>query len=269
MAQPSEDDDLANELLALAGQPLESDQLAPAAGAEGRDGKEQHPQQQKEGEPKQPQGEKKRSRGKKATYSDSDDENFSETSDELMNELQQHKRKKGVGHDDEDEDNDGEDDTFENPYPLENKYIDVEDRAKLLALPEVEREQALYEREEEIQKLEEKRDLAQRLKEQRKRQVSALKSPNRRSGRGEIKTGMGGNKMSQLEKLKRRKTGLKSANAKRGAHRGEDNLSSELSEEEDDDDEEEEEGGEEMGRTNKGASNVWAMYVLKITCLMS
>ena len=251
MAQPSEDDDLANELLALAGQPLESDQLAPAAGVEGSNGKEQQPQQQKGGEPKQPQGKKKRSRAKKATYSDSDDDNFSETSDELMNELQQQKRKKGVGHDDDDDDDDvGDEDTFENPYPLENKYIDVEDRAKLLALPEVEREQVLYEREEEIQKLEEKRDLAQRLKEQRKRQAAALKSPNRRSGRGEVKTGMGGNKMSQLEKLKRRKTGLKSATAKRGAQRGEDNSSSELSEEE-------EEEEEEMAQMEKSASNVW------------
>lgn len=55
-------------------------------------------------------------------------------------------------------------------YPLEGKYKNEEDRSKLLAMSEIERESILYEREEEVAKLQEKLRLAQRLQEQQERE---------------------------------------------------------------------------------------------------
>jgi len=49
---------------------------------------------------------------------------------------------------------------FENPYPLEGKYKDEEDREMLLNMTEIEREQVLFSRAEEMQRFKEKRDLA-------------------------------------------------------------------------------------------------------------
>jgi len=52
-----------------------------------------------------------------------------------------------------------------NPYPLEGQYRDAADRARLDALPEIEREEILYERAQEMQRYEERRYLAQRRKQ--------------------------------------------------------------------------------------------------------
>ncbi|KAF8502950.1 plus-3-domain-containing protein [Hysterangium stoloniferum] len=50
-----------------------------------------------------------------------------------------------------------------NPYPLEGKYKDAEDRARLLEMPEIERESVLAQRLEEIQRLQEGMNLDRML----------------------------------------------------------------------------------------------------------
>jgi len=53
-----------------------------------------------------------------------------------------------------------------NPYPLEGKYINEEDRARLLQMSEIEREEALASRQEEIQRLQDKLNLDLMIKSQ-------------------------------------------------------------------------------------------------------
>ncbi|KAH8833737.1 hypothetical protein DL96DRAFT_458849 [Flagelloscypha sp. PMI_526] len=57
----------------------------------------------------------------------------------------------------EDEALESEDDM--NPYPLEGKYKDEEDREHLLEMPEIEREQILADRAEELQKIEDRKEI--------------------------------------------------------------------------------------------------------------
>ncbi|OSX56775.1 hypothetical protein POSPLADRAFT_1062251 [Postia placenta MAD-698-R-SB12] len=59
-----------------------------------------------------------------------------------------------------------EEDAEANPYPLEGKYVDELDRQRLLELPEIEREDILAERQEEMQRIQDKRNLDQMLKAQ-------------------------------------------------------------------------------------------------------
>ncbi|KAI0251556.1 hypothetical protein BJV78DRAFT_1282408 [Lactifluus subvellereus] len=60
-----------------------------------------------------------------------------------------------------------EDDVQENPYPLEGKYIDEYDRQRLLEMPEIEREEVIAQRLEELQRITDKRNLDQMLKAQK------------------------------------------------------------------------------------------------------
>ncbi|KAI0294711.1 hypothetical protein B0F90DRAFT_1820998 [Multifurca ochricompacta] len=55
----------------------------------------------------------------------------------------------------------------ENPYPFEGKYIDEYDRQRLLEMPEIEREEVLAQRLEELQRITDKRNLDQMLKAQK------------------------------------------------------------------------------------------------------
>ncbi|KAI5120538.1 hypothetical protein M0805_004546 [Coniferiporia weirii] len=54
-----------------------------------------------------------------------------------------------------------------NPYPLEGKFVDETDRLRLMQLPEIERENILAQRQEEIQRVVDKRNLDQMLRLQR------------------------------------------------------------------------------------------------------
>lgn len=80
------------------------------------------------------------------------------------------KRRKASSSDDEDSDAEQpeseEEDAEANPYPLEGKYVDEADRQRLLELPEIEREDILAERQEEMQRIQDKRNLDQMLKAQ-------------------------------------------------------------------------------------------------------
>ncbi|KAI0061235.1 hypothetical protein BV25DRAFT_1917187 [Artomyces pyxidatus] len=60
-----------------------------------------------------------------------------------------------------------EEDTTTNPYPLEGKYVDEADRHRLMELPEIEREEVLAQRLEEMQRIQDKRNLDQMLKAQK------------------------------------------------------------------------------------------------------
>ncbi|KAF8266895.1 hypothetical protein EI94DRAFT_1802384 [Lactarius quietus] len=76
------------------------------------------------------------------------------------------KRRKGAGEMDT-SDADGPESEEENPYPLEGKYIDELDRQRLLEMPEVEREELLSQRQDELQRITDKRNLDQMLKAQK------------------------------------------------------------------------------------------------------
>jgi RNA polymerase-associated protein RTF1 len=91
-----------------------------------------------------------------------------------------------------------DEDTFENPYPLEGKYKNEEDRQLLLNMTEIEREDVLYQRSEEVQRLKEKRDLAALVRSQ-------IKDQPRRSGReGQLRSEKAG-KRDELSELKKRR----------------------------------------------------------------
>lgn len=54
-----------------------------------------------------------------------------------------------------------------NPYPLEGKYKDEQDREELEAMDEIKREEILFERSQEMDKFKERQYLQQRMKTQR------------------------------------------------------------------------------------------------------
>ncbi|KAI9456073.1 plus-3-domain-containing protein [Russula earlei] len=60
-----------------------------------------------------------------------------------------------------------EDDVEENPYPLDGKFIDEYDRQRLLEMPEIEREELIAQRLEELQRITDKRNLDQMVKAQK------------------------------------------------------------------------------------------------------
>ncbi|KAG2007226.1 hypothetical protein CC2G_014939 [Coprinopsis cinerea AmutBmut pab1-1] len=60
-----------------------------------------------------------------------------------------------------------EEDEASDPYPYEGQYVDEEDKQRLLAMPEIKREEILAERIEEKQRLQEKQVLAQMVRQQR------------------------------------------------------------------------------------------------------
>ena len=91
-----------------------------------------------------------------------------------------------------------DEDTFENPYPLENKYKDEADRERLLNMTEIEREEVLFQRGEELQRIKEKRDLAALVRAQ-------VKDQPRRSGReGQLRSEKAG-KRDELSELRKRR----------------------------------------------------------------
>ncbi|KAN0133045.1 plus-3 domain containing protein [Lactarius tabidus] len=77
------------------------------------------------------------------------------------------KRRKAAGDMDSTSDADGPESEEENPYPLDGKYTDELDRQRLLEMPEIEREELLAQRQEELQRITDKRNLDQMLKAQK------------------------------------------------------------------------------------------------------
>ncbi|KTW25871.1 hypothetical protein T552_03145 [Pneumocystis carinii B80] len=90
------------------------------------------------------------------------------------------------------------------PYVLEGKFKDEEDRKRIMDMNEVERESILYEREEETQKLQEKKELAKRLRQEKlsvKKELKIRQSTRETKGKGEETT----SKRDKLIELKRKR----------------------------------------------------------------
>ncbi|GBE89807.1 RNA polymerase-associated protein [Sparassis crispa] len=71
-----------------------------------------------------------------------------------------------VDSDSDSEEPESEEEDQTNPYPLEGKYIDDADRQRLMQMSEIEREELLAQRQEEMQRIQDKRNLDQMLKAQ-------------------------------------------------------------------------------------------------------
>ncbi|CAN6675045.1 RNA polymerase-associated protein Rtf1p [Trichomonascus vanleenenianus] len=144
------------------------------------------------------------------------------------------------------EDEEDNEPAIKNPYPLEGKYTDEDDRDRLLALPEIERENILYERSQEMEKYRQREYLAQRAK-QRKKQEEALKRKSTRA-RDASTTGK---KSSQLSELKKRREEKQSRSKRReqGLDVGYEHESSESEEEEEAGGSEYEEGAVEWAES--------------------
>lgn len=99
--------------------------------------------------------------------------------------------------DDEDEDED-EGDEEGDPYPLESKYRDEKDKAVLMAMDEMKREEILYERMQEREKFRERKYLALRAK-QTKVEKKAL---TRGAGSKSLRT----SRLSELKKQREKKS---------------------------------------------------------------
>lgn len=91
-----------------------------------------------------------------------------------------------------------------NPYPLEGKYKDEFDREKLLSMSEIEREEVLAQRLEEMQRIQDKRNLDQMLRAQRNggadADAVARAAKRQHTGRGATKE-----KSRKLDELKARR----------------------------------------------------------------
>ncbi|KAK9325725.1 hypothetical protein V1517DRAFT_145785 [Lipomyces orientalis] len=101
------------------------------------------------------------------------------------------------------EDENDLDETFINPYPLQGKYKNKEDMNWLETLGEFEREQILFERSQEMQRFNERKYLAQRLKESKRagkeKTTAATRSSTRDTPKGAL------SKRSQLSELKKKR----------------------------------------------------------------
>lgn len=93
-----------------------------------------------------------------------------------------------------------------NPYPLEGKYRDEADRELLLDMDEIEREQRLFERSQEMDRYNEKKYLQQRLKQQKHQGVEKkTRSSSRNLDRSTSKTSKL-DKLSELRKQREKKS---------------------------------------------------------------
>ncbi|SCU87991.1 LANO_0D00738g1_1 [Lachancea nothofagi CBS 11611] len=105
------------------------------------------------------------------------------------------------------EEGDGEEES--NPFPLEGKYLNEQDRTQLESLPEMERETLLFERSQIMQKYQERRVLKERARsireQQQKRQSQKEGSKTRSSGRSSRTTGHSDLKESRLSELKKQR----------------------------------------------------------------
>ncbi|KAK9456494.1 hypothetical protein V1511DRAFT_497739 [Dipodascopsis uninucleata] len=120
---------------------------------------------------------------------------------------------------------------FVNPYPLMGKYKNEEDMNWLESLAEIEREQILFERSQEMQSFNERKYLAQRLRESKR--AGKVSKATRSSTRDTPKTSS--SKKNKLSELKRRRE-EKTVRARQRTNDSE--YSTNLKYDEDDEDEE-------------------------------
>ncbi|CCF60352.1 hypothetical protein KAFR_0J02880 [Kazachstania africana CBS 2517] len=104
--------------------------------------------------------------------------------------------------------NDDEEEYEENPFPLEGKYKNEEDRDYLESLPEMERETVLYDRSQTMRKYRERqffKDRNKNLKRQKERNEDDEALKTRSSGRATHATGHTDLKASKLSQLKKQR----------------------------------------------------------------
>lgn len=189
-------------------------------------------------------GESGRKRAKTEADEDEDDDNDDDGDDD-----------DGADHDDEDAvaDEDDDDDAAEidlpedelvNPYPLEGKYRDEADRELLLAMDEIEREQTLFDRSQEMDRYNEKAYLQQRMRQQKEGQAKATRVSSRQAA---------ATKLGKLDKFKELRKQREKASRRKDADFDED----EDEEDEEDEDEDEEEEDEEEGYDDEAV--VWGL----------
>lgn len=168
---------------------------------------------------------------------DDDDMDFGEQEAEEQEDEEEDNEADAV----EDEAEEEEEHDLINPYPLEGKYRDEADREQLLDMDEIEREQTLFERSQEMDRYNEKKYLQQRLKQQKLQGVSKkTRSSSRQVGTTQAKTSKL-DKLSELRKQREQKS-------KKG--------SAAYEYEEDEDDEEEEEEDDRDDDSAYGDSEV-------------
>ncbi|KAM0748359.1 plus-3-domain-containing protein [Meredithblackwellia eburnea MCA 4105] len=106
---------------------------------------------------------------------------------------------------DDDDDDDSDDDHAYSKYPLEGKFIDEQDRARILAMPELDRENILGERADELNQAATRRSL-RRMVRAKERAEGVYADDDGGAGRRERKaTGSTREKREGLEKLKKRR----------------------------------------------------------------
>ncbi|EEQ40300.1 hypothetical protein CLUG_04428 [Clavispora lusitaniae ATCC 42720] len=103
---------------------------------------------------------------------------------------------------DAEDDDDGDEDDLINPYPLEGKYRDEADREHLLEMDEIEREQTLFERSQEMDRYNEKKYLQQRMKQQKS---AGVEKKTRSSSRKAATSGSKGSKSDKLSELRKQR----------------------------------------------------------------
>lgn len=169
------------------------------------------------------------------------------------------KKRRVVSDDDEDEDDydpeaafnsEDEDEIQEevNPYPLEGKYRNEQDKIELENLPEVERESVLFERSQELQKFQERQLLAQRSKDNQKQSERTSRSQLVKETAKSLKS----SKLSELKKQREKKS-----------RRDQDDYESESGEDDPYDLEDEEEDGYEPDFETYDSEVQWAQRPTK------
>ena len=189
---------------------------------------------------------------------------FSEDEVEFEDEEEEQEKAGGVGEEEDEEftdevqdeggdsDETEDEDIFINPYPLEGKYKNEKDRDDLEGLAEIEREQILFDRSQEMQKFNERVYLAQRAKE-RKQAERAFQRTKERQEKAKREKPVSGKK-SQLSELKKRREekSVRSNNRAKGIN------VSKSHESEDEDYEEEDYEGEEEEYKESDEEVEWA-----------
>ncbi|EPY49319.1 RNA polymerase II associated Paf1 complex [Schizosaccharomyces cryophilus OY26] len=130
------------------------------------------------------------------------DDDLSSSSDEEKGDENDFNSKNSEVNDKESESEEDFEEKYQNPYLLEGKFKDEADRARIMAMSEIERESILFEREEEISKLMERRELAIRLRQQNNQYAAQT---TRKSTRDKPLTSTAAGKRDKLTELKKRR----------------------------------------------------------------
>ncbi|KAH8102183.1 plus-3-domain-containing protein [Cristinia sonorae] len=118
------------------------------------------------------------------------------------------RRKPDVSDSEADQPESEEEDVRTNPYPLEGKYTDEYDRQRLLSLSEIEREDILAQRQEEIQRMQMKSQLDQMVRDQSSKKDDSVSKAAKRAHAPRGATKEKSRKLDEL-KAKRKAKGEK------------------------------------------------------------